>query len=73
MLITKASEENQNASGTSVDFELTREETQELHDYDFVVVNNEKYCITKDENGDVMVWIPFTEWSGLKQNYGGRK
>lgn len=72
MLVVKASEENQNAEGTSVDFELTRSETQELEDTGYVVTDN-GYCITMDSDGETQVWKPFLEWSGMKLNYGGRK
>ena len=72
MLVVKASEENQNAEGTAVDFELTRSETQELEDTGYVVTDN-GYCITMDSDGDTQVWKPFLEWSSIQLNYGGRK
>ena len=72
MLVKTASQENQNKEGTSVDFELTRSETQELEDTGYVVTDN-GYCITVDSDGEYVVWKPFYEWSGMKLNYGGRK
>ena len=71
MLVKQASQENQNADNTSVDLFLTKEETQELLDTGFVVTDN-GYCITMVDD-EYTVWKPFTEWSGMKLNYGGRK
>lgn len=71
MLVKLASEENQNAEGTSVDFYLTKEETQELEETGYVVTN-EDYCIVNID-GDYMVFKLFKEWSGMTLNYGGEK
>lgn len=56
-------------------FELTREETQTLHDNDYVVVNNGSYVITRDEEGDVEIFetSPVQGSWIIKENYGGRK
>lgn len=72
MLVKPASLENQNEDFTSVDFFLTKEETQELEDTGYVVTDN-GYCITMDSDGETQVWKPFLEWSGIQLNYGGRK
>lgn len=71
MLVKLASEENQNAEGTSVDFFLTKEETQELEETGYVVID-EEYCVV-NLDGDYMVFKVFKEWSGMTFNYGGRK
>lgn len=71
MLVQPAALENQNEDFTSVDFFLTKEETQELLDTGFVVTDN-GYCITMIDD-EYKVWQPFNEWSGMKLNYGGRK
>lgn len=62
MLERLASEENQNAKGTSLDFELTREETEELKQTGYVVTGD--YCIV-EMDGEVTVYRLFTEWSSL--------
>ena len=56
-------------------FELTREETQQLHDNDYVVVNDGKFVITRDEEGELQIFET-NEVKGswiIKENYGGRK
>lgn len=63
MLVKLASEENQNAEGTSVDFYLNEAETQELEETGYVVID-EEYCVV-NLDGDYMVFKVFKEWSGM--------
>lgn len=62
MLVKLASEENQNAEGTSVDFYLNETETWELEETGYVVVDD--YCIVSLD-GEYTVFKLFKEWSGM--------